>query len=327
MLKLDGLRNEEVFRNKPLTLLGKLNLIFGFFVILPFRVFLIFIFLFFSLPVLVGILFVFPENSRLKSQSLYYFLKPWGRSLLFLLGFMFIRMRGEKQINSKIKKFVVVSNHISWVDMLYLLQEYRCAFVAKEEVRRYFLLGPLAVALNTIFVDIRKRIGVKDDGNNLNNSSKGESTSQNIINYLTNDKESSLSRLCIFPEGTTSNGKSLLHFHKGAFLAGVPVLPVCLHYPFCTFDPAYSSVSLGFSILGTCCQFMSFLEVTCLPMHFPSDEEKNNPELFARNVRGEMAAALNIPVSEKGLKEQYEYLVTTGFFKIKSSQIVPTNEP
>ena len=36
--------------------------------------------------------------------------------------------------------------------------------------------------------------------------------------------------MLLFPEGTTTNGRYLLPFKSGAFLAGYPVQPVILHY-------------------------------------------------------------------------------------------------
>lgn len=37
------------------------------------------------------------------------------------------------------------------------------------------------------------------------------------------------------------------------------------------------------------CQFVNFLEVTRLPIYYPSDKEKDNPKLYADNMRQLMA--------------------------------------
>ena len=47
--------------------------------------------------------------------------------------------------------------------------------------------------------------------------------------------------VCVFPEGTTTNGKYLTHFHRGAFVPGVPVKPVHLSYPHTQFSPHFES--------------------------------------------------------------------------------------
>lgn len=48
-------------------------------------------------------------------------------------------------------------------------------------------------------------------------------------------------------EGTTTNGDYLLTFKTGAFLAGIPVLPVILKYPYERFSVAWDTIS-GVSI-------------------------------------------------------------------------------
>jgi lysophosphatidylcholine acyltransferase/lyso-PAF acetyltransferase len=41
-------------------------------------------------------------------------------------------------------------------------------------------------------------------------------------------KDSRFPRMCIFPEGTTTNGENLMLFKKGAFASGMPVTPLLL---------------------------------------------------------------------------------------------------
>lgn len=48
----------------------------------------------------------------------------------------------------------------------------------------------------------------------------------------------------------------------------------------------------------TLTQLHSSCEIEFLPVYNPSEEEKNNPKLYAQNVRNLMAKALDIPISE-----------------------------
>lgn len=48
--------------------------------------------------------------------------------------------------------------------------------------------------------------------------------------YSHNHPEAELRPMLLFPEGTTTNGKMLLPFKTGGFLAGVPVRPCILQY-------------------------------------------------------------------------------------------------
>jgi hypothetical protein len=50
--------------------------------------------------------------------------------------------------------------------------------------------------------------------------------------------------------GTTSNGRALLSFHKGAFLAGIPCTPVLVHLPFTHFSATCEFACL--QILALC---------------------------------------------------------------------------
>ncbi len=58
-----------------------------------------------------------------------------------------------------------------------------------------------------------------------------------------------LNQVVVFPEGTTSNGRYLTHFHRGAFVPGAPVKPVVLRYPHTQFNPAWERCTLPFVAL------------------------------------------------------------------------------
>uniref|UniRef100_A0A3Q1FHJ0 Phospholipid/glycerol acyltransferase domain-containing protein n=1 Tax=Acanthochromis polyacanthus TaxID=80966 RepID=A0A3Q1FHJ0_9TELE len=85
-------------------------------------------------------------------------------------------------------------------------------------------------------------------------------------------------QMLMFPEGTTTNGRALIKFKPGAFLAGVPVQPVLLRYP-----NKLVSESIG---------------VTFLPVYNPSPEERSDPKLYADNVQKLMAKALGVPATD-----------------------------
>ncbi|CAN1835827.1 Lysophospholipid acyltransferase LPEAT1, partial [Linum perenne] len=56
------------------------------------------------------------------------------------------------------------------------------------------------------------------------------------------------------------------------------------------------------------CQFINHLEVTRLPVYYPSQEEKNDPKLYANNIRRLMAREGNLVMSEIGLAEKRIYI-------------------
>ena len=111
-----------------------------------------------------------------------------------------------------------IANHLSWIDILALGGACGTAFVAKAELDKAPVVGWLARMNRTVFVSREDRMGVADQINRLR-AALADNWS-----------------VTVFPEGTTTDGKSLLPF-KTAMLrvlepppAGVLVQPVVLDY-------------------------------------------------------------------------------------------------
>jgi lysophosphatidylcholine acyltransferase/lyso-PAF acetyltransferase len=56
--------------------------------------------------------------------------------------------------------------------------------------------------------------------------------------------------LFMAPEGTCSNGRCILRFRTGAFVPGVPVLPVCLNYNKRSHNPAWTIMNVGWHFVS-----------------------------------------------------------------------------
>ncbi|MFM7377000.1 MAG: lysophospholipid acyltransferase family protein [Erythrobacter sp.] len=111
-----------------------------------------------------------------------------------------------------------VANHISWVDILALAGASGTAFVAKAELGTAPVVGWLASLNRTVFVKREHRMGVAEQINALKEAL--------VDNWS----------VTVFPEGTTTDGQSLLPF-KTSMLSvleppppGVLVQPVILDY-------------------------------------------------------------------------------------------------
>jgi len=98
---------------------------------------------------------------------------------------------------------LVVSNHLSWLDILVMQSLHPCTFVAKAEVRRWPLVGSLAAACGTIFVD------------------RGSARSARAMVDATADAIAQGLAVVVFPEGTSSDGQSLGPFHPNIFESAV----------------------------------------------------------------------------------------------------------
>jgi 1-acyl-sn-glycerol-3-phosphate acyltransferase len=111
-----------------------------------------------------------------------------------------------------------IANHVSWIDILTLAGASGTAFVAKYELSQVPVIGWLCSLNRTVFVKRENRMGVAEQINALK-----EALADNWS-------------VTVFPEGTTTDGKSLLPF-KSSMLSvleppppGVLVQPVMLDY-------------------------------------------------------------------------------------------------
>jgi 1-acyl-sn-glycerol-3-phosphate acyltransferase len=72
----------------------------------------------------------------------------WARTVLRILGLR-LRVRGTPPV----PPFMLVSNHLSYIDVLVLAAIARPVFIARSDVSRWPLVGRLAASVATIFVD------------------------------------------------------------------------------------------------------------------------------------------------------------------------------
>ena len=134
-------------------------------------------------------------------------MKNWskGTSLIFNIHF---KVRGS----APEPPFILVSNHLSYIDILPMFLHMKCTFVAKKEVESWPLLGPMVKKTGVIFVDRT----VKKDVTRVNEVlEKSLSRHQGIV---------------LFPEGTTTGGDVVLPFRSSL-----------LNYPASDSIPVYYS--------------------------------------------------------------------------------------
>ncbi|KAK3741161.1 hypothetical protein QZH41_011829, partial [Actinostola sp. cb2023] len=108
-----------------------------------------------------------------------------------------------------------------------------------------------------------------------------------------------LSVICL-PGGVSRKENEDIPIIGGAFYAACPVQPIVIKYPnkLDTVTWTWSGPSAIKLFWLTLCQFHNYMEIEILPVYKPSCEESNDAKLFARNVRVQMASALNIPITE-----------------------------
>lgn len=110
-----------------------------------------------------------------------------------------------------------VANHLSWLEVLALGSAAPLSFVAKSEVSRWPLIGSLAASAGTLFL---RRGSAR---------AAARSVEQAVLRIAGGES------VCVFPEGTSTAGESVLPFKASLFeaaaLLGCEVQPVCVYYP------------------------------------------------------------------------------------------------
>jgi lyso-ornithine lipid O-acyltransferase len=119
----------------------------------------------------------------------------WHKRICSLLG-LHVVVQG---IISKERPLFLISNHVSWTDILVLGSLAQLSFIAKDEVKDWPLFGTFAKLQRTIFID-------------RNTKRKAGSQSRDIADRL---KAGDI--LVLFPEGTTSDGNRVLPFKSSLF--------------------------------------------------------------------------------------------------------------
>lgn len=195
------------------------------------------------------------------------------RALLFVLGLYRIRVKGSLAPNVPF----LVPNHISALEPLFFTS-LGLSHVSTAGVKSIWPLRPFFAAFATVFVD---------------RTDKG--SCDNVKHALAARAAAPLGQfppLCLYPEGATTNGRSLLQFKLGAFLPGSPVQPAVVRFRFAHFDPSWTDAALYWPrLLSEPC---ISLDVEFLPVVTPSAAEKHDAALFASRVRSVMAQALGV---------------------------------
>jgi lyso-ornithine lipid O-acyltransferase len=207
---------------------------------------------------------------------------PWPRAFLAWVARsagMRLRVTG-----TPLRRHVlIVSNHVSWLDIMMIAAASGAAFVSKDDVAAWPVIGWLARLNNTVFVARTERKAVRGQADQLRSA-------------LMRDQP-----VALFPEGTTGDGRTLLPFRASLFAAvapaplGVMVQPVAIDYGAAGADiawigeePAGANAKRVLSRPGTAEVMLRFLEPID-PASFP------DRKALAEAARARIAEALGTP--------------------------------
>ena len=168
------------------------------------RLFRVFLHLLFGLA-LCALVFSWVSGERRQRH-----VRAYSRKLLRICG-VSVEQQGEALAHA-----LVVSNHVSWLDIFVINSLHPSLFVAKSEIRDWPVLGWVVAQAGTVFI-------ARGNRRELRHTFKG------IVANLERGE-----RVAFFPEGTTAEQGSLLPFHANLFEAAIDakvmVQPIALEY-------------------------------------------------------------------------------------------------
>lgn len=170
-------------------------------------------FFFFAFYTLYAIMryFFYRIGGKEPDEAAFLLRRAWLNRIPGVMGFK-MKMEGQPYQGT----CLYVGNHVSYVDPVAIMIHVDARVVAKAEVKKWPLLGFGAGLVGTIFVD-------------RDHKDSRSATAEAIHDAL----KKGISIL-VFPEGTTTDGRSTIPFRPRSFLAAEkaekPVQPISLHY-------------------------------------------------------------------------------------------------
>lgn len=139
-------------------------------------------------------------------------LKQWSSKLFHILA---VRMEVHGVPPAE-GAALIVSNHVSWLDIFAINAVRPTRFVAKSDIRRWPLIGWLCARGDTLFIDRARRHHTREINATMAAAMQAGET------------------FAVFPEGSTTHGDVLLPFHASllqpALTCDARIFPVALRY-------------------------------------------------------------------------------------------------
>lgn len=200
----------------------------------------------------------------------------WSAKMLRLMGIA-TRVEGEARAGGTL----LVANHVSWLDIAALHAVVpQARFVSKADLQSWPLLSRLADAAGTLYLERERK---RDALRVVHAVARALSEGQMVA---------------VFPEGTTSDGHTLLPFHanllQAAIATGTPVQPVALRFsdarePISAMVEFVGATTLVASLWRVACAEGLVAHLTLLPARPAAQADRR---ALAQTLRDDIAAQL-----------------------------------
>jgi 1-acyl-sn-glycerol-3-phosphate acyltransferase len=195
------------------------------------------------LHVLKGCFILLLVFSWLKEEQRHRSIRHWCKQLLGIFK-MRLSVIGAERLEDT--HYLMASNHISWIDIHVINAFKPHYFVAKSEVASWPIFGWMAKQLGTLFIERGKSNSIRN-------------MVQEIAGQL-NQKP-----ICIFPEGTSTDGKQVAPFKSNLFeaaiVANAPVYSLAIQY----FDVRTGHKTTAAAFIGEMGLLDSIWNLICSP--------------------------------------------------------------
>ncbi len=152
------------------------------------------------------------------TQRRHKYLANMKRSASHILSTMNVRIEHvhPERLEQTQAPRLIVCNHMSYLDILVLIETVPALFVTSVELQKTFFLGDIAESGGSLFVERRQPSRLKKDLKAVGEVLRGGFN------------------LVVFPEGTSGNGETVMPFRPGLFTVatelGIPIQPLCIKY-------------------------------------------------------------------------------------------------
>ena len=203
------------------------------------------------------------------------------------------------------KYSLLISNHIGFFEVVLQMSRWGAGFIAKSEVANYIFVGPIATGINCLYI--------KRD-NEKNRQIVFEQLEKRQREFY---EGKYLPPLALFPEGTTTCGRHILKFKKGAFYALLPVKPSIINvYQESDYHLSVGGKSVRIEYLRNLTHSVECFYVIDMPVIRPTEYMYKNYshfgkekwEIFAEVTRKIMCEIGGFKESNMGYRDELRYV-------------------
>jgi lysophosphatidylcholine acyltransferase/lyso-PAF acetyltransferase len=295
------------------------RLFFGILIILPYRFFFSFwIAILMNLHLRYYLLiFKAPEYDKEERKVMAWIISFWAKFFILVNGVTVNKkhlpyeevykkyLGSDYDLKNQDNFSLIICNHIGFFEVVVNMIKYSAGFIAAEQVKNYWFIGNIAKAMNCLFLTREKSSDRQEIFRRLEERQK---------NFY---EKKLLSPLVLFPEGTTTSGRHILKFKKGAFYALLPIKPEIFNI----YQEDEFHLSIGASsVVTNYMRLYSYFRhrvyfVDDLPVIKPTDYMwknwshlgKEKWEIYAEVVRAILAEIGNLKPSNKNYRDEKRY--------------------